>query len=140
LAIEICAAPPGGNLSAGRGPFGFAWLCVVIGPLCTPIGTWGILPACSDPSVPGKRDAGCLIGWPTPDFPFTAMGDRLPPGRAAPISIANGPVPLLQYANPWMGGHQPLHTAVSGKSGAGQPIRHPASHLPGSGGRQFISR
>ena len=63
-------------------------------------------------------------------------GDRLPPGGAAPISIANGPVPSLQYANPWMGGHQPLHTAVSGKSGAGQPIRHPASHLPGTGGRQ----
>jgi hypothetical protein len=35
-----------------------------------------------------------------------------------------------------MGRYQALHTAVNGKSGAGQPIRHPASHLPGTGGRQ----
>jgi hypothetical protein len=55
---------------------------------------------------------------------------------AAPISIANGPVPSLQYANPSMGRYQALYTAVNGKSGAGQPIRHPASHLPGTGGRQ----
>jgi hypothetical protein len=52
-----------------------------------------------------------------PNGPLPA--DRLPRGGAAPISIANGPVPSLQYANPSMGGYQPLHTAVSGKRDAG---------------------
>jgi hypothetical protein len=99
-------------------------------------GTGGSLQAGNIPQVPIGVQSGPITtqSQANPNGPLPA--DILPPGGAASISIANGPVPSLQYANLSMGGYQPLHTAVNGKSGASQPIRHPASHLPGTGGQQ----